>query len=29
MKVLGWEPKIKLEDGLLHMIGDFKTRLGV
>ena len=22
MKVLGWEPKIKLEDGLLHMIGD-------
>ena len=29
MKVLGWEPKIKLEDGLLHMIGDFKTRFGV
>lgn len=28
-KALGWEPKIKLEDGLLHMIDDFKKRLGV
>ena len=27
-KALGWEPTIKLEDGLLQMIDDFKTRLG-
>lgn len=28
-EVLGWEPKVKLRDGLPHMEEDFRQRLGV
>jgi UDP-glucuronate decarboxylase len=28
-ELLGWEPKVKLRDGLPLMEGDFRSRLGI